>query len=119
MALISLDTSRFDVCVQQFGQITDGLLPPRQVFREDALLFLCEWGAGKRKRGAGDREDPAIKSRRRHSLLLGPDRDKTPCWRTRLHLRTTAFSGAFQYKVRASLGEVTRRCTGERYWRVR
>ena len=46
IALISLDTSHFDTCVQQFGQISDGLLPPRQVFREDALRFLCEWGAG-------------------------------------------------------------------------
>lgn len=46
LASISLDTSHFDVCVQQFGQISDGLLPPRQTFRVDALLFLCEWGAG-------------------------------------------------------------------------
>ena len=46
LASISLDTFHFDVCVQQFGQISDGLLPPRQTFRGDALLFLCEWGAG-------------------------------------------------------------------------
>jgi tetratricopeptide (TPR) repeat protein len=46
LALISLDTSHFDTCVEHFGQITDGLLPPRDTFREDALRFLCEWGAG-------------------------------------------------------------------------
>jgi hypothetical protein len=32
--------------VQQFGQISDGLLPPRQAFKKDALRFLCAWGAG-------------------------------------------------------------------------
>ncbi len=46
LASISLDTSHFDTCLQQFGQISHGLMDPRQELREDALRFLCEWGAG-------------------------------------------------------------------------
>jgi len=46
LASICLDTSHFDTCVEQFGQISDGLLVPRQELREDALRFLCAWGAG-------------------------------------------------------------------------
>ena len=34
--------------MQQLGQISDGLLLPRQDFGRNALRFLCEWGAGKK-----------------------------------------------------------------------
>jgi tetratricopeptide (TPR) repeat protein len=85
LASISLDTSRFDTCVQQFGQISDGLLPPRQVFREDALLFLCEWGAGNKS--------AALESEK---TLLSKAADATPYyWDTTATVSLLSNSPAF------------------------